>query len=124
MCHIILLMPVIGLIVFWIWPLSTALPVYLVILSLSGLVYFALMRAMHRPVVTGKEGLMGKSVDVIDMSGHNGHVRFQGEIWQAFSEDSLHEGNKASVIGMDGLTLRIGKEHSLRERMEIKGHCH
>ena len=119
MCHLILLMPVIGLIVFWIWPLSTALPVYLVILSLTGLVYFALTRAMHRPVVTGKEGLIGKSVDVIDMSGHSGHVRFQGEIWQAFSEDSLQKGNKATIVGVKGLTLRIGKEPDLSKQAPV-----
>jgi membrane protein implicated in regulation of membrane protease activity len=109
MCHLILLMPVVGLVVFWLLPLSVALPIYLVILILSGLLYYTLMRAMHRPVVTGVEGLVGKPVKVLKMSGHRGKIRFQGAIWQAVSDDILHKGDTAQVLGMDGLTIKIGK---------------
>jgi membrane-bound serine protease (ClpP class) len=123
MCHVILLMPFIGLVVFWIWPLSTALPVYLVILSLSGIIYFALLKAMHKPVVTGREGLIGESVDIIDMSNHNGHVRYEGEIWEAYSEDSLYKGDKAIILEVNGLKLKIGKEHKLTTEANIRDHC-
>jgi membrane protein implicated in regulation of membrane protease activity len=124
MCHLVLLLPIFGLIVFWIWPLSISLPVYLVILMLSGLIYFALLKAMHKPVVTGREGLIGESVDVIDMLNHNGHVRYEGEIWEAYSNDSLIKGDKAIILEINGLKLKIGKEHALSHSAEIKKHCH
>ena len=35
MCHLVLLMPLIGLTVFWVSPINIATPIYLVILVLS-----------------------------------------------------------------------------------------
>lgn len=64
MCHIILLLPIISLVLFWILPLAYALPLYLVVLVASILVYFAMMKAMKRPVTTGKEGLIGEIAEV------------------------------------------------------------
>ncbi len=110
MCHLILLMPLIGLVVFWIWPLSIALPVYLVILTVSGMIYWLIMKSMHRPVTTGPEGMIGKVVSVIDMSHHIGHVRAGGAIWRAESNDSLHAGDKATILGVENLTLRVGRK--------------
>jgi membrane-bound serine protease (ClpP class) len=109
MCHLILLMPVLGLVVFWIWPLSTALPIYLVILVTSISLWFAIMKAMHRPVVTGSEGMVGKTARVIQMTNHTGQVHVEGAIWEAVSDDDLRPGDKARIIGVDGLTLKIGK---------------
>jgi len=111
MCHIILLMPVIGLVVFWIWPLSIAIPVYLVILVISITLYIAIMRAMSRPAVTGSEGLVGKSVEVIDMSGLKGHVRVENEIWDARADEPLQNGDEAHVIAVQGMTLKIAGSH-------------
>jgi membrane protein implicated in regulation of membrane protease activity len=110
MCHLILLMPVIGLAAFWIWPFDIALPVYLIILAVSGLFYAAIMKSMRRKVVTGREGLRDQVVDVIQMSGHVGSVRLHATVWRAVSEDDLRPGDHARVIGVDSLTLRVKKE--------------
>jgi len=123
MCHVILALPVIGLAVFWIWPLSIALPVYLVILSISGLFYFAILKAMHRPVVTGRAGLIGRPVDVLDVSGRSGHVRLLGEIWRAVFDDLLRQGDRAWVVGVTGLTLRIAKQPPAPTRPGRQVHC-
>jgi membrane protein implicated in regulation of membrane protease activity len=120
MCHLILLMPIIGLVVFWIWPLSVALPVYLVILTTSAMVYAAIMRSMHRRVKTGAEGMIGEPVEVIDMTGRGGHVRVDGEIWQAKSNEPFREGDEAVVLAVNGLTLTIGRR-TLPERRNTAG---
>jgi membrane protein implicated in regulation of membrane protease activity len=109
MCHLVLLMPLIGLVVFWIWPLSIALPVYGVIVSFSGVLYYLLFKAMRRPVTTGTEGLIGKPAVVIDMSNHTGHVRVEGAIWRAQSDDELKAGETAKVLKVDRLTLQVGR---------------
>ncbi len=102
-------MPALGIVVFWIWPLSIALPVYLVILITSGFIYYALMQAMRRPVATGKEGLLGKPVEILDISGHDGHVRVHGEIWQAAFEGSFLKADKGIIKDVQGMTLIIGR---------------
>ena len=110
MCHLILLMPVIGLIVFWIWPFDTAMPVYLVILTISGLLYAAIMKSMRRPVTTGSEGLRGERVVVMEMRGHEGRVRLHGAIWRAVTDDDLRPSEPARVVAVNGLTLKIKRE--------------
>ena len=124
MCHLVLLMPVIGLGVFWLWPFSVAMPVYLIILLISGFVYFAMLKAMHRPVTTGKEGLIGKSVDIVDMAGSKGHVRVHGEIWEAVFEDSFQKTDKGAVKSVQDMTLVIEKESSSHKRMNGARHHH
>ena len=123
MCHLILMMPVLGLGVFWIWPFGTALPVYLVILLLSAFVYFAMIRAMHRPVVTGAGGLIGQIADVSDMNGHQGHVHVHGEIWRAVSDDLLEAGSKAVIVGIDGMTLEVRKLSGQAPPVKTDKHC-
>jgi membrane-bound serine protease (ClpP class) len=122
MCHVILLMPVLGLVVFWIWPLSVALPIYLVILAVSGTVYAAIMKAMHRPVTTGTEGLIGRHVQVIEWSGHSGHVRVQGAIWRSESDEQFQAGDTADIGAVEGLTLIIVRGFPSSGRPKIKGH--
>jgi len=58
MCHVILLLLFFGLPVFWLRPLSMALPVYLLILLLSAWVYYYTIAAMCRDVTEGA-GLHG-----------------------------------------------------------------
>lgn len=115
MNHLILLLPLIGLVVFWIAPLSIAIPVYLVILIASGLAYYSIIKSMRRPVVTGKEGLIGQTVEITDMSGHTGHVRIQGELWRAVSDDILHAGDKAVILDVEKLTLRVARQPSVEK---------
>lgn len=124
MCHLVLLMPLIGLGVFWLWPFSVAMPVYLVILFISGLVYFAMLRAMHRPVTTGKEGLIGKSAEVIDIAGFRGHVRVHGEIWEAIFEDSFQKGDTGIIKEVRDMILVIEKESAFRKQAPVSGHHH
>lgn len=108
MAHLILLLPVVGLGVFWLLPLPLALPAYLVILVASGVVYVAAVRVMHRAVQTGAEGMAHKVGEVVDFSGTRGRVAVEGEIWAAVSAEPLRAGEQVEVLGVaDRLTLRV-----------------
>ena len=62
---ILLLLPLIGIVVFWLFPLALAIPVYLVILLVSGLMYWAIVRSMRRRTAFDEDGLTGAEATVI-----------------------------------------------------------
>ena len=107
MCHLILLMPLLGLPLFWLWPLSLALPVYVVILLLSAWFYYYAMLAMRQVVVVGRETLLHTHGKVVRAEPRDLRVRVQSELWRARSGDDLHPGDDIEVIGVDGLRLRV-----------------
>jgi len=107
MCHLILAMPLLGLAVFWVWPLSVAGPAYAGILALSAWLYFLIIKAMHRPVVSGRESLLHSRGTVLGRDGKFFRVRANSEIWSAVSVDHLSPGDSVEVNGIDGLVLQV-----------------
>ena len=107
MCHLILMMPVLGLPVFWVWPMSIAAPVYTVIIVLSAMVYFYTLRAMRRPVQTGSEEMLRSLGEVREARGCMARVRVHSEIWNAESSDRLRKGDQVRILSVDGLTLKV-----------------
>jgi len=109
MCHIILIMPILSLALFWVFPMSVALPIYIVVLLFSVIIYNSLIHAMHTPVKTGRHGLIGHKAIVLDFVKPEGHVQVHGEIWRAESPGALRKGEKVDVVGIEGLTLKVRK---------------
>lgn len=107
MCHLILMLPLLALPIFWLMPLSTALPVYSVVVLLASVIYLLAIRAMRRPVETGYEEILKSTGQVIDIQENITHVRVHSEIWNAISSDKLCEGDRIKVVSMDGLTLKV-----------------
>ncbi len=108
MCHIILLMPVLAIPLFWFLPLLVAVPVYGVILVASGWVYYLAIRVMRRPVGTGIEALIHSTGEVVGKKeGDLFRVRVQSEIWNAESTDNLRPGDCIEVISVKGLRLKV-----------------
>jgi len=62
---ILLLLPLIGIVVFWLLPLPLSIPIYLVILLASGLMYWTIVRAMKKRSKNGVEGLIGAEARVV-----------------------------------------------------------
>jgi len=112
MCHLVLMMPIFGLAVFWFWPLAVAGPIYVVIVFFSVLLYLAIMRAMKRTVQTGCEGMVHEKAEVLKHLNPEGLVLVHGEIWKAVSTDFLGKGELAEVLGVDGLTVRVRRWHN------------
>jgi membrane protein implicated in regulation of membrane protease activity len=120
MHHLILLMPLLGLALFWVLPLPVALPAYLVVLLVSILIYIAILKAMHRPVKTGQQALIGDTCEITDIKNHKGHVMLHGDIWEADISGYLHKGDEAIVTGVKGLRLKVRKAEEKNE-MGMKG---
>ena len=72
-----------------------------------GLLSTLVMRARRRPVVTGREQLMGETARVLDWSLGEGWVPLAGERWQARGPGTLAPGMRVRVTGVDGLTLAV-----------------
>lgn len=74
-----------------------------VFIALSALV----LRARRRPVVTGREQMLGSHGPVVDWGSGEGRVRVRGEVWQARSRQRLASGQQVRVTGISGLTLEV-----------------
>lgn len=110
---ILLLLPLIGIVVFWLLPLPLAIPVYLVILLASGLMYRTIVRAMKKRSKDGVEGLIGAEARVVSKLGPHDKaqymVKVRGELWSANSRDKLKTDEMVKVLSVNGLTLVVGK---------------
>src|SRR5262245_10695778 len=71
------------------------------------LVLTMLLRSRRRPVVTGKEGLLGAEGETVAWDGEEGRVRVNGEIWRARARLSLQPGARIKVINREGLVLVV-----------------
>src|SRR5215831_3057868 len=76
-----------------------------------GTVYFALF-ARRRPVVSGREDIVGASGEALEDFTGEGWARVRGENWRAVSATPLGRGQKVRVLGIDGLTLRVERLES------------
>jgi len=76
-----------------------------------------LKRRLHQPKAldTSVNALIGSSAVVIDpVAAHGGQIRLDGSIWSARSLDPSHtfaEGERVSVISIDGATAVVWKEN-------------
>jgi membrane-bound serine protease (ClpP class) len=102
-CHLLLMSPVIGLGLFLILPWPIALPLYLVIVAFSIFLYTKIIQSMHRPVVTGRESLLGRVAEV----GPRGKLKVAGERWLITHPEGLAPGQQVRIVGFRGLRLEV-----------------
>jgi inner membrane protein len=107
MCHLILLLPLIALPIFWFLPLGPALLIYGAVLLISAWTYWYVMQSMRRPIVAGKEELLHSTGRVLEAHGNSAQVRVHSEIWSAVSAERLRTDDIVEVVGIDGLTLQV-----------------
>ena len=74
--------------------------------GLMGIIGIAL-KARLRPVVSGREQLIGSSGSALTDFDHEGEVFVHSERWSAESDSPLREGQAVVVTGIDGLTLKV-----------------
>jgi membrane-bound serine protease (ClpP class) len=86
--------------------LGIALTSALVIIVVGGLA----MRSRRRPVVSGRESLVGSAGTVTLVDGGETWALVEGERWRVRSDAALEPGDRVRVTGMDGLTLLVGKD--------------
>jgi membrane-bound serine protease (ClpP class) len=67
-------------------------------------------RARTRPVVTGREELVGAGGEVLQAAEGETWAHVRGETWRVRSRDRLAPGTRVRVTGVDGLVLEVTPE--------------
>lgn len=107
LCHLPFLFPLAGLVLFAFLPFPTALILYAPLTLLSLGIGLPAVRAMHRPVQTGAEGMRGKLGLVVTSIGGSGTVRCDGELWGFRSDTPLNPGDRVGIVSVRNLTAIV-----------------
>ena len=89
-------------------PMTWAISTTLVTVAFFAFFVSKGIRAQFLPKRSGKETMLGKTVNAqsrIDSQG--GRVFIEGEIWNAVSETPVETGQPVEVVGIEGLTLKV-----------------
>ena len=78
-------------------------------LGMMTIVWFAL-RARQRPVVSGREQLIGASGTALEGFDREGEVFVHSERWSAITQSPVSENQTIVVTGLEGLTLMVRPE--------------
>ncbi|HBY98304.1 MAG: NfeD family protein [Ardenticatenaceae bacterium] len=108
-CHLLLAAPLFGLVLFAVFPLPLALPLYSLVALGSLALYHRVWRSSKAQPMTGREGMLGAeawATTDIDAQGY-GLVRWSGELWAARSPDPVARGTPVRIIGFEGLRLVV-----------------
>jgi membrane-bound serine protease (ClpP class) len=74
------------------------------------------LKSWKRPVVSGREELIGSSGEVLaDFDGKDGWARVHGETWRIRCKQPLRQGQKIRVLSMDGLIFDVEPEDASHE---------
>ena len=112
-CHAVLLLPLVGLPLFWLLPLGYALPINIATWLATPFLYRLIRRAMRKPPADGFRSLVGTQGEVVSKS-ETGHfaqylVRAQGEgeLWSAYSTDALNIGEWVNIVAVKGIGVVV-----------------
>jgi len=75
-------------------------------MGLLAIIWFA-VRARHRPVVSGREELLGAAGVALEDFDGEGHVFIHSERWNAIAETPVRANQAVVVTGLDGLILKV-----------------
>jgi len=110
-CHLILLMPLLGIPLFWLLPLGYALPINVGIWLTSAFLYWLITRAMRKPLQDGFQSLIGTKAEVVSRLAPDQSakylVRSHGELWSAYSTDILEIGEQVNIVAIKGIGVVV-----------------
>ena len=75
-------------------------------LALLGLMLL-LVRVRRRPVVSGREALLGDTAEALEDFTGSGAVFVQGERWTARCPQAVHKGDRLRIVRVRGLLLHV-----------------
>lgn len=107
MHHLILLLPILALGLFFIFKWQIALIIYIPILLSSIVVFFKILQAQRQPRTTGEDAMIGDRAVVIEVQTGETLVDYQGEIWRAVSTQPLHPHEEVLIEAVNGLLLTV-----------------
>lgn len=91
------------------YALSLPLVAALALTSLAFMMFVTgmLLRQRRKPVVSGREQMLGSTAEALEAFTGSGHVRLHGEQWQARSRVPIGHGQAVRVTAIDGLVLEV-----------------
>ncbi len=112
-CHLILLLPVLGLPLFWLLPLGYVLPINIALWVLSIFLYRLIRKAMMKPVQDGFRSLIGAEAEVVSKRAMTHSAKYlvrargEGELWSAYSTDTLDIGEWVKIVAIRGIGVVV-----------------
>ncbi|MFQ6121617.1 MAG: NfeD family protein [Dehalococcoidales bacterium] len=112
-CHAVLLLPLLGLPLFWLLPLGYALSINIAAWLATPFLYRVIRKAMIRPVKDGFQSLVGTTAEVVSKSeiGRSAkylvRVQGEGELWSAYSTDTLQPGEAVNIVAVKGIGVVV-----------------
>lgn len=91
--------------------LGIVIPLTVVTSLLFALAIGLSIRTLRSRPTTGAEGMIGLAGKAKTRLAPKGTVEVRGELWQAVAESVLDVDDPVRVVGMDGLTLRVRRDH-------------
>jgi membrane-bound ClpP family serine protease len=124
MCHILWMMPILALPLFWLFDFWVALPLYLGLLALSGVVMLLTVHSIKQQPSSGIEGMHGDLAEVVEAIRSRGRVRYHNELWYAESRQPLEVGETVRIVGNKRLCLLVEKlSAEPTAETEARHHC-
>jgi membrane-bound serine protease (ClpP class) len=69
-----------------------------------------MLKARKRPIVSGREEMIGRVGEVIEDCDHEGWARVHGETWRIHGSTPLKAGQRVRVAALNGLSLEVVPE--------------
>ncbi|MEJ2368384.1 MAG: NfeD family protein [Acidobacteriota bacterium] len=107
MPHLLLALPLVALLLFFVMPWQTALIIYIPILLIFGFLYWKALSAMHMKPLAGEESMLNQRAVVDFIEDGRLKVRCRGEIFDADGPAGLAVGQQVVVTGTRGLRLQV-----------------
>ena len=86
----------------WIIPATAVTALFFIMVVSKGI------QAQFRPAQTGRETMIGKTVNALSrIDSDGGKVFIEGETWNAVSPTAVDAGQPVEVAGIEGLTLKV-----------------
>jgi membrane protein implicated in regulation of membrane protease activity len=119
-------MPLFGIPLFWLLPLAYALPANIAIWLTSAFLYRLIRKAMRKPLQDGFHSLIGSQAEVVSRltPEHSAQylIRCHGELWSAYSKDTLQPGELVNIVGVKGIGVvvePVGDGHKELSRVKL-----
>jgi membrane-bound serine protease (ClpP class) len=107
MHHLLLLVVLVGWILFLFLSWQIALPLYLISVIISLVIYWKIIEAQAKKPVIGKRAMTGHRAIVVKAEGGGIEVEYEGEIWRAVSAHPVQPGQQVLIEKVEGLVLRV-----------------
>ena len=101
---------------------AVPLPFVVGLSVVSGAIVFFIvtmaLKARGRPVVSGREEMVGARGEVLEDFDQEGWARVHGERWRVAAAGPMRRGQTVRVIGVDGLKLRVEAESERKKEKQ------